>query len=328
MENCEKSKIKGTVNNSNLLKPGELRIKLNPGTGSDHSSSMTLIPISGKTITLTVIEGNGRFGGVNNALTVRSTDSNWNAGLKWNTDSPEPTVISVPDKYSMKTLRVSLSDTNYNDASNLSYCINLTSYLQGFNWSLLDLNNFKNKANVTYFTVSAVKGPLNINTVTGYSSLVMFDATALDVSGDINTIESNMPSIQYLYLGGTVTGNAATFATDSSKSTAIFKNGYLGEGGQLRTTLSWPTTTSRPATAKFMQLLYVTLPVVNGVNYLDNMLINQANLESGSYASAVGADAATGLYVYGTLGTSQEVTNAIATIKSKGISVYINGVKK
>lgn len=328
MENCEKSQLKSTVNNSNLLKPGELRIKLNPGTGSDHASTMTLIPITGKTITLIVIEGNGRFGGVNDTYIARSTDASWNAGLKWNTDSPVPTVISVADKYSIDRLIVSLGDTDYNDASNLSYCINIKDTLQGFNWSLSDLENIKNKANVTRLTISAIKEPLNIDTVTGYNSLILFEATDLDVSGDINTIESNMPSIERLFIGGTVTGNAASFATDSSKSRAMFRNASTGQGGQLRTTLSWPTTTSRPATAQFMQLLFVTLPTVNGVNYLDNMLINQANLNSRSYASAAGADLTSGLAVWGTLGTSQEVTNAIATIKSKGISVYINGVKK
>lgn len=294
--NCLVTKLKGTVDNANLLKMGELRFKVS-GT-----AALTIQAVSGKSIVATIIEGTGTFNATH-TNTVTLTNSTTVASITAST----PCVISINDKYSIERLSVNSGVIDYNDAVNLEYCNGLIR-VSDFSWNISDFANFNNKANMQNI-LAVAKGSFNFNEVTGYSALTVFDIIG-DVSGNINTINLNCPNISTLRLGGTITGDASQFA--QSATLPILKS---VDTNVANTNVSWSTT--RPNTAPFLELIYINLG-----DDLDAMLINQANL---TYSGTSATGWARGLAVYGNLGSSQEVTDAIAAIKAKGLPVHING---
>ena len=294
--NCLVTKLKGTVDNANLLKMGEIRF------GVEGTAAITIRAISGKSVVATIIEGTGTFNATH-TNTVTLTDSTTEASITAST----PCIISINDKYSIETLAVNNGQIDYNDASTLEYCHNLKSII-GFSFNSTDFMTFKNKANATSIRFNA-KNPFNINNITGYNSLKTL-ITPNAVDGNINTINLNFPIIKNLGLGGVLTGDASTFAT-SVESPILAST----EASIQNTNITWSTT--RPNTAPFLELIYINLG-----DDLDAMLINQANL---TYSGSDATGWSRGLSVYGNLGSSQEVTDAIAAIKAKGLPVHING---
>lgn len=294
--NCLVTKLKGTVDNANLLKMGEIRF------GVKGTAAITIKAISGKSVVATIIEGTGTFNATH-TNTVTLTNSATEASITAST----PCIISINDKYSLEGLGVNNSQADYNNASTLEYCSNLVSTI-GFSFDSIDFMNFKNKANATSIYFYA-KNPFNINNITGYNSLKTLITTSA-VDGDINTINLNFPSVRNLSLGGALTGDASTFATSVETPILASTNTNIQN-----THITWSTT--RPNTAPFLELIYINLG-----DDLDAMLINQANL---TYSGSAATGWSRGLSVYGNLGSSQEVTDAIAAIKAKGLPVHING---
>lgn len=296
VNNCLVTKLKGNVDNANLLKMGEIRF------GVKGTAFLSIKAVSGKSVVATIIEGTGTFNATH-TNTVTLTNSTTVASITAST----PCIISINDKYSIEDLLINNGQFDYNDASTLEYCTNLKS-VSDFSFNITDFVNLKNKANISsiYF---AAKEPFNIDTVTGYDSLEILE-TSTAVDGNINTINLNFPSIKSLRLGGKITGDASIFAT--SVETPILKS---TDTNVANTHVSWSTT--RPNTAPFLELIYINLG-----DDLDAMLINQANL---TYSGSAATGWTRGLSVYGNLGSSQEVTDAIAAIKAKGLPVHING---
>lgn len=294
--NCLVTKLKGTVDNANLLKLGEIRF------GVNGTAAITIKAIPNKSVVATIIEGTGTFNATN-TNTVTLTNSITEASITAST----PCIVSINDKYSLETLFINNDKKDYNNASTLEYCLNLKS-IAGFSFDSTDFVNFKNKANATsiYFNT---KESFNIDNITGYNNLQVL-STENAVDGNINTINLNFPSIKKLVLCGVLTGDASMFAT--SVETPILSS---KSGNSNNTNITWSTT--RPDTAPFLELTHIYLG-----DYLDTMLINQAKL---TYSGTAATGWARGLTVYGNLGSSQEVTNAIEAIKAKGLPVHING---
>lgn len=302
MGNCLVTQLKGTVNNDNLVTMNEVHVKV-LGT-----ASLVIIPISGKTLHLKIIKGDGVFTS-NNSTEINVT----NAGTYLaSITATKPCVISVKDKYDLE--RISLNNEGENDASYITICPDLVN-VSGFYFSKKDLLDMANKANMTNLAFYA-KGALNLNEITGYSHLTNLGVYSDNVNGNINTINSHFPNLQSLIFYGSLTGDVSQALHIPTSTSGVYPLLRGSSSNPQLSTLSWGTT--RAQTARLLELINVNLG-----SSLDSMLINQANL---TYDGPdVSVQAYRGINVYGTLGTSTEVTNAIAAIKAKGLGVRING---
>ena len=346
MEKCLLTKLNGSSGNSELMKVGEMRIKISKVEVPTDTTQNLSIAVS-KPITLEII-GEGYF--TNNNLTENKGKTLvLNVGDNSIWVSNNDVEIAILDKYSINNFNASLYAFNrliniayfkyslgltglylggtqaYGDIANLENLTNLTGLYLGGTQAYGDIANLKNLTNLTGLDLGGtpnISGDIaNLKNLTnlGYLNLGLTQAY-----GDIANLK-NLTNLGYLNVGtqyssgdiGTLSGLinvteinlvGGSFTGDLSKLPDSCKSIAFGQNN---TVLSW---TNRPSTA---YILSITGDAK--ITDVDKMLQDQAQCQVGITESS--------LVYYKTISCVGNRTSAsdaaVATLQSKGYTVSI-----
>lgn len=312
---CLITKLNGVVNNSSLLKVGELRIKIHP---SSNNSPLFVYLLNNKNIHLTII-GDGYFtdqnGNVNNGkkrdLPVYNTDGFYVSSGEYE--------ISVDNKYAIT--RYETHHNSLDDYSELRYCKSLRelcvqdadidlSILNGLSLSTIVLTGNKVTGNLSdiaqdnlkflNLSDSAVKGDISV--LGSCAKLNYLNVIRTACTGDITSLK-NLP-LTHLYIGGTTQfGNQ--FSGDLATVSATLK---ILETAGTNDKYTW---SSRPSSSSVFYIAYAYLG-----DDTDKALNDLADcaVPEGNYPKTI--------TIYGNRTTASDA--AISTLQSKGFTVSVS----
>lgn len=193
MNKCLVTKLKGSSNNTELLKIGEMRIKLakSPSTTSGKCFSLQFK----ETVTINIL-GEGYF-------TDSAYSENKGNTLVCNKDisvkvyvSNHDMEISIPNKYALTSF-FSNDDNNASSNKVISAC--------------LDLDSLKYSKGMKYMIADGIHTTGNIDSLKELSSLVYLNLGNSEATGNINALK-NLVNLNYLNLNNTnLEGNIDAF---------------------------------------------------------------------------------------------------------------------
>ena len=306
MEKCLVTKLNGSSDNSELLRVGEMRMKISKAEIPTDLTQGLNISVS-KTVTLEII-GDGYFTDKNLTDNKGKTLAlNTNANNIW--VSNNDVEIAILDKYSITGLNKNYQGGNSDGCNNIS--INLSDLKYSLKLSYLflaytqvsgDIANLKNLTALTYLNLdnTQVSGDIaNLKNLTALNYLYI--SSSDQVSGDVEVL-SGMKNIIHIHLKkGTFTGDLSKIP-DSCKFISFSTS---------NATFSW---TNRPSTAYIL--------AIEGnvkITDVDKMLQDQAQCQ-------VGITESSAIYVkrIQCLGNRTSASDAaVAALQSKGYTVSI-----
>ena len=327
MKKCFITKLKGSSDNSELLKLGEMRIKI-AKVGTPTYLTQGFAMAANKPVTLEII-GEGYF-------TDRNLTENKGKTLVLNDDNHEDIWVSnndleiaILDKYSIKSID---SRVSYGEAYGKNKFINIADlkYSSGLEFlSLYDIQisgdtaDLKNLTALTYIQLSGTQISGDLADLKNLTALTSLDLSNTKISGNMADLR-NLTALTFIQLSGTqISGDLgvlsgmvnltdahlqrSTFTGDLSKLPAIFN--FVDFSDNKNTVLSW---TYRPSTA--------TVIAMQGnarITDVDKMLQDQAQCV-----------AYTGdkewVKIISCVGTRTSASDAaVQTLQSKGYTVSI-----
>lgn len=305
MGNCLVTKLKGTVQNSNLLRVGEMRLCVHR-TDNPSSETQRINLNFTEDVKLEII-GDGYF--TNNTLVS-------NLGK------------SLIVKANIETL-VYVSNGNFEIAILNKYALTkINTKTTNKKTAIKDIADLKYSSGLKYLATNSVENIgyfSDIKSLTNLSYLAVSDA---NINGNLSDLKS-LTNLTYLIIGNTsnkITGNVSSLKNMTKLNTLVIKNGYvIGDLATLPSTcrsaafdyhdtnavFDW---SSRPASSKII--------AVRGnpkLNNIDKMLQDQANCVVG-FTSADDASYKK-IEVSGTRTSASDA--ALATLQQKGYTVTI-----
>ena len=328
MNKCLVTKLNGSSNNPDLLRLGEMRMKiLKVSNPTEHTQGFSLSV--NKAITLEIVS-DGYFTdktltenkGKNITLNVGAN----NIWVNGNSDAE----IAILDKYSLtKIMEYYQGDLSaYGD--NIKFNLSYLKYSNNLDFIDLpqtqvsgDIANLKDCASLTHLNLSntQVSGDIaNLKNLTALKALNLFNT---QVSGDIanlknltlldvltldNTkVSGNIGELRGLTKCGSISLKGSTFTGDLSLIPALF----ISFGNNKNTVLSW---TNRPSTLKVL--------AIEGnakITNVDKMLQDQAQCNVG-----INESSSPWHKTISCVGTRTSASDtAVATLQQKGYTVSI-----
>lgn len=313
MGKCLITKLSGVVQNEDLLKIGELEIIL-----KGNSSSGKRIPSFSFTEPTVIKAING--------LISAETVNKGNKAQELNISSVSGNMscfangvvrLRVQNKYNLVTLYEQDNDAFADleiDLADLKYCKSLTTLNLGLNKTVKgSLENIKDLP-ITDIYLNP-ETPSDLANVKGWTLTKGFNGVSLsNVYGDISNIHTSFTNITKLTISGT---KGKSLYGDLGKLGNKIKIFVSNGDTNMSENFTWSSSTVRPSSYSFIPLYNVRFATGTDV---DNYLINAAscNFDSGHDKSII---------IYCTNGTRSSASDtALATIKSNGYRVYLNGV--
>lgn len=324
MGKCLVTKLNGSVENVELLRLGEMRMKI--GKVTDYTSATHGFELSvSKPVTLEIV-GNGYF--TDNKLSANkgksiTLDTN-NKNFWVSNDGVE---VAIRDKYSITELKSFYGKNFYLDIEDFKYSDALTSLnVENSNISG-DISALKNLTGLTYLKMdkSTISG--NIDSLKNLTELTSLKLTNTNISGDISALK-NLTKLTSLKLNNIqipLTGDIGTLSA-LTKCTEISLN-YCTLTGDLATlpascrfvsfssdkgsTFTWGT---RASSSKI-----VAIEGNATLTNIDKMLQDQAQCQIGFTSSDT--------VYYKTISVAGNRTtasdDAVATLQQKGYTISI-----
>ena len=311
MKNCLLTTLKGSVEDSNLLKLGEIRAtyKLAVTTNSVFLTSNTDQQIK-------IFSGNAKFESTDN--NVLDLNSNISTSIKLTDDSEIGSIITIPDKYSLLSLRLNGFTLK---AEQIKYIPNLSHlyFSSDDDYDLDFLSNMNNQLTILSFINigGKAKGDVRhiINAIKQTNDNSVFfsfgEGSLQNITGDVSLFESIAPSLStcpnfyYTSMYGDISNILnATNTIFSSNNTNIntiidfdiynipptspklnYSRGIIkgdisklsplvyGCHGKEGSTCRWSSSSARSSDSYIIGMDYA----IDFGDDLDNMLINQAN---------------------------------------------------
>lgn len=294
------TKLKGTVNNENCIRLGEIFITTHSVVEPVSTEKAVKLFVN-KPQTISIISGTGHFFNVNAYDEGKKLDITPDTLTNINT-SDIGDVISIPDKYSVTTIAcgdssaaISINEKNFSYLSSLVTLASLKKLEGTLNVSCLvnspnlnriilqgndicgPLSSFASATGITELTLknTSVEGSLgDIKTLVNLKTLALplsTHITSSDAAGDLKYLVSLQGNVNLETLSLT---NAGDIALMPSKVTFI----------KFHSSLFIPATwSSRPNMALFLSMINIDLG-----DYLDTMLDNQVSLtHSGTMYSVI-----------------------------------------
>ena len=289
MNGCLVTKLNGSVDNTSLLRIGEMRISISKIDSPNHWTQSFNITVNN----LTVLEiiGDGYFTDVNlTANNGKKTTLNPNVSEKVYVSNGN-FEIAILDKYAL----VSILDYDTYSAGNSTYSQK--------NKSISDIGCFKYSTTLTNLTLrnTNISGDIaNLKNLTALTNLELSN-TQIPLTGEISALStlSNCGTMTLTY--SKLTGDLAILPN------ACYKVDMSNSKGSVFT---WST---RPSSAYIISFLGAA-PLYNNV---DKMLQDQAQCQVGPSSDRV-------ISVAGTRTSASDA--AVATLQQKGYTVTITPV--
>lgn len=312
---CLVTKLKGLVNDDNLLKLGDLRASVSKNTKVFLAWNAT------KNDTVRII-GNSYFSDRtytdNEGKSKNVSGTNINTYVKFSGDSD----MIVPDKYDLADINLSGVNVDIVDISYIRALTSLTCTLFG---DLEKMNDFICKSSIssiTSFSSPELYGNLDGIDFSGYTKLVFFNITGSKIEGSIESLSKGL-SLQHVNLGTNpnVTGDISALNGLSKLETVSVRNTKAyGDIGKLPNSLYKfdANGTFTFKTNRLSSAYCIALPSqVNLGSDLDAFLINNAQCTfhstSDQYAKIITAT--------GTRTSASD--SAISTLQGKGFTVTV-----
>ena len=250
MEKCLVTKLNGSSDNSELMRVGEMRIKISRVESPTDLTQGLSISVS-KPVTLEII-GDGYF-------TDKNFTENKGKTLALNTNdnsiwvSNNDLEIAILDKYNLTQINKSYAPTVHGYGNNKGLIIDDLKYSLG----------------LTNLSLPSTQVSGDIANLKNLTALVSLDLSSTQVSGDIEVL-NGMLSLTNISLKN------KTFTGDLSKIPDICK--FVSFANNINTVLSW---TNRPSTA------YILAIEGNAkITDVDKMLQDQAQCQIGYESSS------------------------------------------
>jgi len=309
MGKCLVTKLDSVVQNEDLLKMGELEIVLKN------------VPSSGKRIPSFIFKEETEVKAINGLISSENISSGNKAQQLMIVNSGNMSCFAdgdvklrVGNKYNLVSLYE--QDNNYYadleiDLADLKYCKSLTRLCIGINKTVNgSLADIKNSPIVEIYLNPQI--PSDLANVNGWNLTNVVNLT--NVFGDISNLHTSFDKIAKITIvgaeGKSLYGNLGTLG---DKIQIFVSNG----SSNMSEAFTWSSTTARPSSYSFLPLYNVRFSTGTDV---DNYLINIANCVFDK-----GHDK--GIIIYCTNGTRSSASDsALATIKSNGYNVSLNGV--
>ena len=283
MEKCLVTKLNGSSDNSELMRVGEMRMKISKVTAPTNDTQGFAIIVS-KPITLEII-GEGYFTDI--TLTENKGKTlDLNAGYTSIWVSNNDVEIAISDKYSLNSISIISQGVKVAYGSNKYF----------------NIADFKYSSSLTalYLSNAQVSGDIaNLQNLTALTALYL-DNTK--VSGDVEVFSGMKNIIQISLKYGTFTGDLSKIP-DSCK--------FISFQNNINTVLSW---TNRPSTA-YILAIEGTVQITD----VDKMLQDQAQCQVGITESL--PIWYKSIKCTGTRTSASDA--AVATLQSKGYTVSI-----
>lgn len=323
MEKCLVTTFKKKANNSNLRKYGELRLKaISDGT-------LTLRPEYGDVV-LAVLSGSASYDGqpITTGTPISQTSNNVTITVT------NGTVLSIENKYALSSLRTtvmeltdgdSIESLYYSSYKYIQLAGNTSGSISGLDTTKLiqlRLDNTKVEGSIDIFVNSSV--------------IKLIQVSYTNVGGNLSSLVNKDLDIACHFTNSNIQVNLADIKDMSSGNTATnkYQNTYLyGDASSLPAS---ENTIYAQEETKIMQFTWLTqrhntsgayiignqsnsgTMFINYGTYLDDMLLDQAQCTASSSATKT-------IIVYGTHTDNSGWETAVATLKSKGYTVTING---
>lgn len=307
MGNCLVTKLKGTVQNSDLLRVGELRICVHK-TDNPNSETQRINLNFTEDVKLEII-GDGYF-----------TDNTLVSNLG----------KSLTAKANVETL-VYVSNGDFEIAILNKYALTKINTRSNKKIAIKDIADLKYSSSLNHLAINSVENIGYFSDIKSLTTLSYLSVSNANINGNLSDLES-LTNLTYLYIGNTsnkTTGNVSSLKAMTSLNTlAILNSDVTGDLATLpsscrsatfdyhdtNTIFNW---SSRPASSKII--------AIRGnpkLNDIDKMLQDQANCVVG-FTSADDASYKK-IEVSGTRTSASDA--ALATLQQKGYTVTINPV--
>lgn len=230
MENCLFTKLKGSVNNDQLLKLGELRVKI-----EGPANYLGLAADDGQTIS--VVDGDLLFNG---QTTIQLTNNYQN-----NVNITGEGTVSIPNKYNLTILEANFKEQI--DLEKLRYCTKLKTIRLGGRSFIYDLDDFNIESsvlmNVIIESVGRIKGSIGNLLKYPLTRLWLNDAQKSFNENDFSVLGEFAECTTYAstVVGSGLTGSIENFVAQKRLArtaaglevagTCTFN--YLGDGGRI-----------------------------------------------------------------------------------------------
>lgn len=329
MSRCLITTLKGTVADNDLLKIGEVKIKVSSvDNPSDKTQGITVK--FNKKVTLSIV-GNGYF-------TDKSLEKNKGKTLdvvaNVNTFvyfSNGDYCISIPDKYSITTLSL-FAEESGSDATIQNKALNIDNLEYSSDLEILrvsaeningDFGSLKNLAKLTSVNMSNVDVYGDISAVKNMSSLASINMENTNVSGNIEAM-TGLGKLTRFDVSG-LNGNLQAIQNSSLLNLIIKRGTFYGDIAKLPATLivlslqydngSTLTWSDRPSTSNMF-----SIEGSPSIQNIDKMLQDMA-------ACKVPTNGTPEVKIISATGTRTSASDdAVQTIKSRGYTVSINNV--
>lgn len=309
MGKCLITKLSGVVQNEDLLKMGELEIIL-----KGNSSSGKRIPSFSFTEATVIKAINGLISAqvVNNGNKAQELNISYSGNMSCFADGEVR--LRVQNKYNL----VALYEEDNNayadleiDLADLKYCKSLTTLNIGLNktvkGSLEDIKDLP----ITDIYLNP-ETPSDLANVKGWT--LTEEVSLKNVYGDISNVHTSFSSINKVTVNGT---KGKSLHGDLGKLGDKIQIFVSNGDTNMDENFTWSSSTVRPSSYSFIPLYNVRFATGTDV---DNYIINAAscNFDSGHDKN---------IKIFCTNGTRSSASDtALATIKSNGYSVSLNGV--
>ena len=306
MKKCLVTKLNGSSDNSELMRVGEMRMKISKVTAPTNDTQGFTITVN-KPITLEII-GEGYFTDItlteNKGKTL--TLNTGNNGIWVNNDDVE---IAILDKYSLSSISIRSQGGKADYGKNKHF----------------NIADFKYSSSLTSLHLDDTQTSGDIANLKNLTALINLHLSDTQVSGDIANLK-NLTALIYLYLNSAqCSGDIGVFSVMKNITNISIKFGtYTGDLSKIpdncsfisflmntNTVLSW---TNRPSTA------YILAIEGNAkITDVDKMLQNQAQCQVGfTESSTIWYKR---IQCVGTRTSASD--EAVATLQSKGYTVSI-----
>ena len=309
MNKCLVTKLKGSVSNNNLLKIGEMRMRIAKVENPTDATQSFGININ-KPVTFKIV-GDGYFTDktlVENKGKTITLDGN--NGVWVSNDDVE---IAILDKYSINSINV-----NYPGQTSTSYGSNL----------YLDLSYLKYSTALTYLDMHSTQVTGDIANLKNLTALTYMDVQNTQVTGDIANLK-NLTALTYINIYNKqvpLIGNIGNLSTltkceiiqlkyskltgDLATLPSVCK--FVSFGSDKGSVFTWST---RPSSAKI-----IAIEGKVSLTNIDKMLQDQAQCQVG-FSTSDGIWLKT-ISVTGTRTSASDA--AVQTLQQKGYTVTIN----
>lgn len=314
MEKCLITKLSGVVQNEDLLKVGELEIILkgNSSSGKRMPSFQFAKPTVIKAINGLISAETVNNGSKASELNISSVSGNMSCFADGEVR------LRVQNKYNLVTLYEQDSDAFADleiDLADLEFCKSLTRLNIGLKKTVKgSFENIKDLPITDIFLKPET--PSDLANVAGWTLTNHFPEGILlsNVYGDISNIHTSFASnIKVTVIGTKGKSLHGDLGELDDKIKVFVSNGDTN----MSENFTWSSSTVRPSSYTFIPLYNVRFATGKDV---DNYLINAAscNFDSGHDKNII---------IFCTNGTRSSASDkALATIKSNGYTVFLNGV--